>query len=252
MNTSMFRNAGIAIVLAALLTFIGWQQRELRHLRMELAQLQAASAAAAETTATTAAAAAAPETSSLEGTKEELLRLRAEVSKFRLQQADWAKERSDLVRRTRDATTHGVAPIAATTPEADADADVDAEREKMKAIGIAKLNFTRHLDLAFKLYAKDHGNVMPESLAAAAAYFQAPTGGEELSMEQFELTYHGSLDGIAKPAETIILREKDPFPNLRRPGFSRTYLFADGHSEIHTRPDNNFEEFEKARTLPAP
>jgi hypothetical protein len=33
-------------------------------------------------------------------------------------------------------------------------------------------------------------------------------------------------------------------------GYARTYVFADGHSEIHTTPDGNFEKWETEHTPP--
>ena len=48
---------------------------------------------------------------------------------------------------------------------------------------------------------------------------------------------------------TVIIREKEPFPVPGREGLSRTYVFADGHSEIHRASDGDFTAWERERGL---
>jgi prepilin-type processing-associated H-X9-DG protein len=55
------------------------------------------------------------------------------------------------------------------------------------------------------------------------------------------------LDDVPDPARTILMREKEAFPVSGREGLSRTYLFADGHSEIHLAPDGDFTAWEQER-----
>jgi len=90
---------------------------------------------------------------------------------------------------------------------------------------------------------------MPEDFQDAAAFF--PQLPEDLHWiigvtgpGDFEILYKGSLDQIENPSAAIILREKEPF-NIKDSGEAdRTYLFADGHSEVHRAPAGNFEPWE--------
>lgn len=68
-----------------------------------------------------------------------------------------------------------------------------------------------------------------------------------LNPSQYEIMFQGRLDQVTEPAKTILIREREPFPSLSRPGLARTYLFADGHSEVHLAPDGDFTAWEQER-----
>ena len=72
-----------------------------------------------------------------------------------------------------------------------------------------------------------------------------------MSGKAVEIVFTGSLQQIKEPQKTIIVRERTPFSNLQRPGFARTYLFADGHVEIYSSIDGDFETWEKERLASA-
>jgi hypothetical protein len=55
------------------------------------------------------------------------------------------------------------------------------------------------------------------------------------------------LSNISNPATTIVIREKEAWSNPNGK-VARTYGFADGHTEIYSAPDGNFEPWEKQRT----
>jgi prepilin-type processing-associated H-X9-DG protein len=96
------------------------------------------------------------------------------------------------------------------------------------------------------MYADDHGQQYPPDFAAAAAYAKGDFVNELAA--NFDLVYAGAATNIAKPAETIILREK----TARQHGagkWLKTYAFADGHAEIHAAPDGNFADWEKERII---
>ena len=197
----------------------------------------------------------------------EIARLRAELSALRRQHAETVAETGRLREAARAADPRPTAPEEAEAP--------DPEREAAKTIGIAKLNYGKHWALAFVLYAQEHGGRVPATLDEAASFFGKPdtnhltstlfdpaslsftvtTGAADaptttvIRPDQYEITYQGLLDEVANPAMTIILREKEPFQALHRPGLARTYVFADGHSEIHLAPDGDFTAWERERLV---
>jgi len=199
----------------------------------------------------------------------EIARLRAELSALRRQHAEVVAGTERLRREVRAAGQ-------ATAASGEGDEEVeDPEREAVKTIGIAKLNYGKHWALAFVLYAQEHGGRVPATLEEAASFFGRPdtnhlrstlfdpaslsftvtTGAADaptttvIRPDQYEITYQGLLDEVANPAMTIILREKEAFPALNRPGLARTYVFADGHSEIHLAPDGDFTAWERERLV---
>jgi hypothetical protein len=64
----------------------------------------------------------------------------------------------------------------------------------------------------------------------------------------FEIVYRGSLNEVNDWAKAIVVREKEPWPSPDG-GWSRTYAFADGHSEIHRAEDGNFTSWEEKHGL---
>lgn len=201
----------------------------------------------------------------------EIARLRAELSALRRQHAEAVAEAS----RMREAVRTASQARSASESEPEAEAAPNPEREAAKTIGIAKLNYGKHWALAFILYAQEHGGRMPTTLEEAAPYFakdgtgsmsstvldpaslsfNVTTGAADaptttvIRPDQFEIMYQGSVDQVPDPGKTIILREKEPFPALSRPGLARTYVFADGHSEIHMAPDGDFTAWEQDRLV---
>jgi hypothetical protein len=45
--------------------------------------------------------------------------------------------------------------------------------------------------------------------------------------------YHGTLNAISNPANSMVLREKHAWSNYNGQSWMRAYGFADEHSEIH-------------------
>jgi len=241
---------GAAVLVAAgLTTTVLLQQREKHRLQEQLAELR--SLPAAEPVMIAPASNAAPADARQ---LEELLRLRGEVAQLRREQAQLAPELERLMTenaRLKDARQ-------ATLPTQTAE---ELALEEFKRMGIIKMNYTKRWGIAFLVFANANDGQLPRSLEEAAPQFAETFDGQrtdesempgELVPEQFEIVYQGSLKSIAEPARTILLREKEPFPSLGRPGWSRTYLFADGHSEIHHSADGNFEPWERERMIPAP
>ncbi|MHB1309967.1 MAG: RNA polymerase sigma factor [Limisphaerales bacterium] len=199
----------------------------------------------------------------------EIVRLRGEVAALRRAETEFTAENAEMRQALMELVK---AHEAARRQE-------DPEREAIKTLGIAKLNYSKQWGLALILAAHDHGGQIPASLAEAAKYFGQPAplensgsgsavwdGGTQslavsttvagsnqvtvLAPDQFEIVFQGRLDQIESSAKTILLREIQPFatgPNGT--GLSRTYLFADGHSEIHRAPDGDFTAWEAERMV---
>lgn len=163
----------------------------------------------------------------------ELMRLRAEVAELRKNQSS---------------------PTTAAARSKQEDEPSDPVKEANKTISMARMNYVAGWGIAFILTAGENGGMMPKSFAEAAKHYpaQAAPVMSAFDPDKFEIVFSGSLNEV--PPQTIIVREKNAFPNGDQTGFLRTYLFADGHSEIHSSPEGNFEEWEKSRmapTLPA-
>jgi hypothetical protein len=67
---------------------------------------------------------------------------------------------------------------------------------------------------------------------------------EGLSPSDFEIAFNGKVGDIREPNRIIVMKEKESRLN---PGgkWTRAYGFADGHSELHSTPDGNFEPWER-------
>lgn len=164
----------------------------------------------------------------------ELMRLRGEVTRLRAQARAAALPGPEPAQR----------PGPPLTPE--------QLEEINKTVGLAKLNFTKTWGFAFLRYAQENEGKFPDHFPDAAAFLpELPPEMQWISgltgASDFELVFRGNLNDLQNPAATIVLREKTPF-NIQPTGeASRTYLFGDGHTEIHTARDGNFEAWERAR-----
>ncbi len=67
-----------------------------------------------------------------------------------------------------------------------------------------------------------------------------------LEPAQFEVLFKGSMAEFSNPSQAIILRERSVHPRRDgQPGFTRCYGFGDGHSEMRTSSDGNFDAWEQ-------
>ena len=133
--------------------------------------------------------------------------------------------------------------------------DEDEQEDPTKQLGIAKLNFSKLYGLALIMYAQDHNDLFPTNFAAVASYLpnnkdiRADSEKFGIQEDQYDLVYHGALKDITEPARTIVMQEKEAF---QTPGgkWAKTYLFADGHTEIHSAPpDGDFGPWEKEHSF---
>lgn len=130
---------------------------------------------------------------------------------------------------------------------------IDARGETQSAAGgmtqdakIQKLTDAKNAILALMLFAENNGKQYPATLDEAATYMR---NDEMKAVESnFDFINPGSTTNVARPADTILLKEKEPWQDADG-NWLKTYGFADGHSEIHKGPSGNFDDFEKAHTL---
>ena len=146
----------------------------------------------------------------------------------------------------RDAGAAVIAPAAAAQPVPET-TEVE-EREVLKMRGIAKMKVATAWATAFLEFAAANNGQMPKEMLDAKAYFP-PLPADTLRWVgtpegDFEQTFHGALSEIENPGQAIILRDKEPFHIGTDGSAQRTYLFADGHAEIHKAKNGDFAEWE--------
>ncbi len=216
------------------------QHNNLSHLRVEQ-QATLSRAQAAEQAATNAqqALAAANATAQNDPRLAELVRLRGEVAALRRSQAELTTKNAQL--------TQAVQQSAAVKAQAD---QATAEKDALKEQAIAKMNYTKQWLLAFIMFAQDHNGQLPKTFQDANAYIQDANGNSpinqsgDLKPDQFEIMYQGALKAIQNPAQTILIREVQPFAGPDGAGMNRTYGFADGHVEVHHADNGDFGPWE--------
>jgi RNA polymerase sigma factor (sigma-70 family) len=214
------------------------QQRELGTLRQE----QANATVPAQSSATSDPGDVTAELERLRRDVTEVHRLRGEVGELRREKAESAKLRQEFDRlKARLANQQQNAP---QEPE---------DNDPVKQYGIRRMNQAKGWTLAFMLFAEKNNGFLPTTFADVETLF--PNLNQDTSAnsapllpeaESFELVYKGKFSDILEPPSTIVLREKKAWQNPKG-GWSRTYGFADGHSEIHSSPNGNFEQWEKTR-----
>lgn len=217
-----------AIVAAGLLVPIVIQQRALTRLRDENARLHQLADSRADSTASAPVAAG----TDADSMKLEIARLRAEAAAKRNLEKELAATRAKLANSEKRAATESQAA-------ADVATDLDKAKEDMKQSAIAKMSFTRDWGMAIMIYADKNGGMLPQRLSdvAAPAEGAGQTGNGKLSIDDYELAIRGSLKDVSNPQSMILLREREPWKNPLSGSLNQTFLFVDGHSEVHSAPD---------------
>jgi hypothetical protein len=112
--------------------------------------------------------------------------------------------------------------------------------------------------LDFHIYARKHNDRFPESWEQALSMSQHRSLLKDPAKlaaymnfltNNFEIVYRGTADGITKPGETVLFREKQA---RRSPQgeWVKVYGFADGSTRIHTEPNEvNFDAWEQQRIV---
>ena len=165
-------------------------------------------------------------------TLDDLMRLRSEVESLRQQTHSLAAR--------LNANHSSRAPQVSNAPRS-----LLEMREEQRNLGIALLNYTKRWLLAFHLFAQKNGDEFPTSFEQAQPFLPEDTLGEtNLTTGEFEIVYRGPVTNITSPALVVVLRQKQPGRTFEG-GWYRGYGFADGHSEVASSPDGNYEAWEK-------
>jgi RNA polymerase sigma factor (sigma-70 family) len=159
--------------------------------------------------------------------QQELRKLRAEAMALRQQTNDLARE------------------VKRSPKRAEPKSPLHAKEEAMM-----KLNYGKNWAVAFHQYAQQHEGKFPAEFEQAASFVGASvTEQSDVTPDQFEIVFRGAPSDLASPQDIILLREKEAWAVPPSDGgpvkWGKAYTFVDGHCEIHTEPENNFEAYEQ-------
>ena len=160
----------------------------------------------------------------------ELLRLRGEVNSLRAQTNQIARLEQQN-KQLQDSLT--------VTVQARQQSVAQAEEEHEHSI--RELNTSKQAVLAMILYANDNQDQFPTNFDQAKSYFG--NSGGPTNLNDFEIVYRGPVSNLANPSSTIVVRTIQPW--MANGKWRKTYGFADGHSEVHSDPNGNFDEWEQ-------
>ena len=160
---------------------------------------------------------------------EELQRLRAETAALQQQTSAVATLREEN-RRLK---------AAAAKPQTSLQA-----REEALTI----MNHGKQWMLAFFTYAQEHGQQAPTTFEQAEPFLSKRDPELQAAADLFDIVYQGNWRTLKNPAQVIVLREKQArqMPDGK---WTRNYAFADGHCQMHSEPDGNFDAWEKERII---
>ena len=157
---------------------------------------------------------------------EELQRLRAEAAALQQQTSTVAKLREENRQLQR----------SASNPQTEAEA-------------IAKMNFSKQWMLALFLYSSEHQDQVPTDFDQAKAFLPKESQLEtNVTTDQFEIAYQGALTSIKNPSTAVVVREKQAH-QMPTGNWVKAYGFGDGHAELHSEADGNFDAWEKEHIL---
>jgi len=238
MATTKLKLGIAAIIAAGAIAGATHEHLTTKQLEAKLASLDSQDNSATEITPAKSTSLIDDELSKMRQEHLELMRLRGEVAELRKNQTE---------------ATRLAATTAQPEPKPDEEPS-DPVQEANKTAALARMNYTTGWGIAFILFAQENGGMMPKTFAEAAKHYPAQSAPVMSAFDpaKFEIVFNGSLKEVVQPEKTIIVREKEAFPNGNRTGFARTYLFADGHTEIHSSSDGNFEPWEKPRLASTP
>lgn len=166
----------------------------------------------------------------------ELLRLRGEVSALRAKTNQIARLQQQN-QQLQDSLTNAVQARQRSAAQA------DEQRTQERAFSLLQINTAKVSVLGMMMYAADHNGTIPTNFdfSQADSYFGAD--GYKTNLSAFDIVYRGPLSNIANPASAIVVRSLQPWPSNGK--WAKAYGFADGHAEVHSVPDGNFDEFEQ-------
>jgi myosin heavy subunit len=167
--------------------------------------------------------------------KDELLRLRGEVGALRAQ--------TNLLAQLRDENRQLREAFTTLAQEHQRAAEPNAEQQQ--AYATQEITFAKQFVLGMLMYANDHNDQSPTNFDQASAYFEGDF--VRTNQSRFEMTYQGPWKNLTSPSSTIVVRETQAW--LRNGKWLKAYGFGDGHAELHTEPNGNFDDYEKERIV---
>lgn len=201
-------------------------------LRREVTQLQTNNANLSQH----AVPATSPQTLA-DGQLKELLRLRGEVGRLRDQTNSLGVLIND---RTKGEAAHSTDQ---STPD-------DEQQQQQKEMADAKMSDAKVMALAEIMFAQSNQGQLATNLDQLNSYVT----NSSLSLtgtNSFDLVYNGPLNGLTNSGSILMLRESEPWQTSSGT-WGRSYVFVDGHAEIHVEPSDNFDDFESQHTVSPP
>jgi hypothetical protein len=118
------------------------------------------------------------------------------------------------------------------------------QQEKQK--GVAKMNSGTDWAIACFAYAHSHQGQFPTDFNQAVAFFPDTNDAASLlASNEFEIVYRGSISNMPDPNNIIVIRDKQGWWNNNT--YLKTYIFGDGHVEIHNASETHIEPWETSR-----
>jgi len=111
------------------------------------------------------------------------------------------------------------------------------------------LSDAKQVGLALIMFEADNQDQFPTNFSQVSTY--ADNGFMDQIETNFDIVYQGSITNIAGSAATIVLKEKQAWQGIDG-NWMKIYDFADGHSEIRSEPNDNFDDYEKDHIVPPP
>jgi RNA polymerase sigma factor (sigma-70 family) len=141
---------------------------------------------------------------------------------------------------------------ARSAQQPEGDSSILEKMEEERTMAMARLIFAKQWALAFILFADKNHTQFPGSFDEARPFLPVQEGAEtNLTTGQLEIVYQGSTTSITNGSLLVVLREKQPRRNCTG-NWSRAYGFADGHSEVASSPDGNYDAWEKRHIILQP
>jgi len=178
--------------------------------------------------------AAAPAEKIPDDDRNELLRLRGEVSALRVQTNQIARLQLQN-QQLKDSLA------AAEQTRQQSAAQSEDQRAQERAYVLRQVNAAKQSVVGMILYAGDNQGQFPTNFNQASAYLSDPS--VVTNLDQLEIVYRGRYSNIANPSDAIVVRSIQPWKSNGT--WTRAYGFADGHAMTHAEASGNFEEWER-------
>ena len=133
--------------------------------------------------------------------------------------------------------------------------------EHWKEIGIAKLNDARAYVLGILMFRDDNQGQLPASIDQITRYLTNTSSSKYSSAKypipiltgtnRFDIVHLASLDGLTNWSSIIVLKESQAWQSGEGK-WSKTYGFADAHTEVHPETNDNFDEIEQLHSVSPP